>query len=536
MPERQYFIGKDQVTVEELPGVVAVELELSADETTAAQQRAAALQALGGEVSVSGSDEAREAFHRGGWVFVREPPGGVDAMPGGVRAVHTGPVFRDANGRTLVGSGRLAVKLDPDLDSNQAQALLNQQGLEVVRELRFAPNAYQIRVPAGTDFLAVAADLHGRDEFMYAEPEMIQHIGQRWRPNGPDYAEQWQWHNDGSTGGSKGADVAAESAWSTTRGRPVRIAVIDVAFDVNHPNLKPAIGAGTGYFRKQPAGNAVFFPGVNGFPVDKNGHGTFCAGMAAARADNNNTGGVGIANQAELMLVACLDDALGTQVTLARAVMYAADPSTENNAATSQDGAWVIACSLGPNDGIWTLESALKDALKFAVTRGRAPQGVPVFWAVANDPVPIATDKVCSNYAVIAVGRSNWFDSEDGSAYGPKLAFLAPGARVYSTTSSATGQRYAWNTGTSFAAPCAAGIAALALTRQPNLKWKEVRQVMRDTCVKVQKSKVSYGSNGHNIRYGYGRVSAAGAVKKASGRSAGRGSLKQPALKKSAKR
>ena len=68
-----------------------------------------------------------------------------------------------------------------------------------------------------------------------------------------------------------------------------------------------------------------------------NEHGTFCAGMVGAR-HNNNVGGCGAAPESELMLVACLTDQVGTQTTLARAVAYAADPSTEWRAPTRPTG------------------------------------------------------------------------------------------------------------------------------------------------------------------------------------------------------
>ncbi len=512
MPARQYFIRGKLVTVEEIPGVAAVKLELSDDADSAAREREDALRALGGEAPVEIPPTEREAFTRTGWVFVPPPaPESLD-RPGGVPASHVGPVFREPNGHILIGTDRLTVKLNPGLSSDEARALLRRQGLRVVRELRFATNAYEIRVPSG-DFLDLAVELQQRrDEYEYAEPEMIEHMGRRWKPKGREYWRQWHWKNDGSAGGVAGADVDAELAWDVKRGQGARIAVIDNGFDVKHPDLKAAIGAGSAYFRQQGA-NADFVTGLNGFPDDD--HGTFCAGMAAARG-NNASGGCGMANQAELMLIACLDDAIGTQATLARAVAYAADPTTEDATANSQDGAWVISCSVGPNNGVWTLQSVLENALEFVV-KSRGGLGVPMFWAVANNNVRLGTDEVCTDPRTIAVGRSNFADKEGGSAFGPELDFLAPGVWVFNTTSASSGRLYDYATGTSFAAPCAAGIAALVLQVQRGLSWQDVRQIMRDSCDKIGGSNVQYGPNGHNDRYGYGRVNAAKAINVASG-------------------
>ena len=164
--------------VDELPRVAAVKLQLSADPDTAAQQREAAIAALGGEVPVDATDADRDTFHRNRWVFVPPPAGVVTNLPGGAGVLHVGRVFLDSRRRLLVGSNRVAVKLQENLPTDEARAILSGTGLEVVRELRFATNAYQIRVPSERDFLEVAVELQHREhEFEYAEPEMIQYVG-----------------------------------------------------------------------------------------------------------------------------------------------------------------------------------------------------------------------------------------------------------------------------------------------------------------------------------------------------------------------
>ncbi|MFC7080511.1 S8 family serine peptidase [Halorussus caseinilyticus] len=179
---------------------------------------------------------------------------------------------------------------------------------------------------------------------------------------------------------------------------------------------------------------------------------------------------------------------------------------------TSADGADVISCSLGPNGANWQLQSVLETAIEFAQNDGRSGQGTPIFWAVSNGNFPVASDEVCSHPDTIAVGRSDRNDTEDGSAYGPELDFLAPGVNVYSTTS---GGGYGTSTGTSFAAPCAASVGSLVLGADATLSADQVRQTLRDTCEKV--GGVSYGSDGRHEKYGHGRVNAARAVERVSG-------------------
>ena len=284
----------------------------------------------------------------------------------------------------------------------------------------------------------------------------------------------------------------------------MRLALIDNGIEVAHDDLSAAIAATSGSFSMGGMGNTVFTQGTVGFP--NGNHGTFCAGMAAARA-NNGENGCGVANQADLVAIACLGDQVGTQATLARAISYAADPSQEIAGADPATGVDVISCSLGPNGADWDMTAIMQTAIDFAVTNGRGGLGTPIFWAVTNGNFQIQFDEVCSYANVIAVGRSTRNDLEDNCGFGPELQFLATGVDVSSTEQ---GNGFGPSTGTSFAAPVAAGVGALVLSVNGNLGWQQVRQVMRDTCDKI--GGVVYDANGHNDDYGFGRVNAAAAV------------------------
>jgi hypothetical protein len=301
--------------------------------------------------------------------------------------------------------------------------------------------------------------------------------------------------------------VRAETAWDLTRGSGIRVAVIDNGFDVEHPDLASGLDDATAYFDSESTGDTELKRDLSGFPDED--HGTFCAGMVGARADNSS-GGCGAAPESTLTLIACLPDQVGSQATLARAVAYASDPSQEP-AGAGLDGADIIVCSLGPNNSRWAITSVLDDALTFAATQGRGGKGIAIFWAVDNAPNPVANDEVCSHPKTVAVGRSTRFDRENGSAFGPELDLLAPGVDVFSTQS---GGDYGTSTGTSFAAPCTAGVAALVLAAKPEATADEVRQILSDTCDQI--GGVAY-SDGRHDKYGFGRVNAARAVDAALG-------------------
>ena len=208
------------------------------------------------------------------------------------------PVFRDGEqGRLLIGTPRLAVKFKSNVSEQDAKRRLAEARVTVLRELSFAKNLYQVEVAAGEDAIDVSVALQNDDAVEYAEPELIEHLPTRLRPSDPQYARQWQWNNDGSVGGTNKADVRAELAWDSGRGSGIRVAVIDNGFDIDHPDLASAIDPATAYFLRKPNGDAELKRTAAGFP-DSN-HGTFCAGMVGARADNA-AGGCGAAPEASL--------------------------------------------------------------------------------------------------------------------------------------------------------------------------------------------------------------------------------------------
>ncbi|UCE50008.1 MAG: S8 family serine peptidase, partial [Phycisphaerales bacterium] len=123
----------------------------------------------------------------------------------------------------------------------------------------------------------------------------------------------------------------------------------------------------------------------------------------------------------------------------------------------------------------------------------------------------------------IAVGASTNFDYRaDYSRYGTGIDFVAPGGGHFNqiVTTDRTGydgrdhgeyeDQGAYRTdarGTSLASPLAAGVAALMLSKNPELTAVQIRDIMRETCDKLDSASVPY-VDGRNQYYGYGRVNA----------------------------
>lgn len=509
--QREYFVRGQRKTVEVVDQVRAVKLATSA---AGVETRAAAsLGAVARAADVALPDDELQAFERAHWFFVQpaaELANGVQSRTRVANLDNQGQLVKRENGRAAIVTQRLNVQLKPEIEADEAERILSQHGLQLLTRLRFAPNLFEVDATAHDDSLAASVDLQNDARFILAEPSFIEHIPGRLTPADPRFADQWQWANTGQAGGTAGADVHVEEAWDHVLGTGIRVAVIDNGFNATHEDLQPGVVGVSGSFTGDTASSipAIFVQGTASIPTGN--HGTFCAGIVGAR-QGNARGGSGAAPRCEMMLIACLDDQVGSQTTLARAVAYAADPSTEVAGADPATGADILVSSLGPNGADWNLSETLDLALQFAAANGRGGRGLAIFWAASNgNNVNVLQDEVVSHADVIAVVRSTRMDLEDNAARGATVDLIAPGVDVVSTTGNGG---YGTGTGTSYAAPCAAGCAALALEANPDMTRNQLRQLMFDTADKI--GGVAYDAAGHNDDYGFGRVNAMSAVRRA---------------------
>ena len=506
---RDYYVRGQRKTVEEIDNVVAV--KVTAGERGLASVGAGSFGTVARVGEAGMPQDEMAAFAEARWQFVVPTDDirrALTASEPTENAEEAGKLVKRPNGRFGIVTRRLNVQLNPEIPAGEAERILAERGLQLLTTLRFAPNLFEVDTTAHADALEASVDLSKDPRFILAEPSIIEHMPGRFTPADPRFVDQWQWANTGANGGTAGADVSAEEAWDETRGAGIRVAVIDNGFNAAHEDLAAGVAGVSGSFRSNGANPPLFVQGTAGMPGSD--HGTFCAGMVGAR-HNNARGGCGAAPECQLMLIACLVDQVGTQTTLARAVAYAANPSTEVAGADPATGADILVSSLGPNGADWDLTATLQLAIEAAAANGRSGRGLAIFWAASNgNNVNVMLDEVVSHQDVIAVVRSTRMDLEDNAARGPEVELIAPGVDVFSTTGNGG---YGTNTGTSFAAPCAAGCAALALSVNPDLTRDELRQIMRDSSDKI--GGVAYDANGHNDDYGFGRVNAQRAVQMA---------------------
>jgi Subtilase family/Secretion system C-terminal sorting domain len=318
----------------------------------------------------------------------------------------------------------------------------------------------------------------------------------------PEYGNQWSLLNTGQHSGIVGADIRIEQAWQITKGDPnIKIAVLDNGVQLNHPDLQAnllpgfdAIGGGT-------AGGAT----------GAASHGTNCAGIIGAIADNN-IGIAGIAPNCKILPVRISE---GNNINIAAATAglnWAVD-----------NGASVISNSWG---GIRELASDLFEiAVNRATTIGRGGKGCLLFFATGNEDVGVSWPAILPN--VMSVGAINMFnqrksftssDNEQwGSNYGERVDYVAPSPKITTLTIN-SGVRNDFR-GTSAATPHAAGIAALLLSVNPNLTLAEARKLLDYSCNKVgaycydwTTAQPNRPNSGWNEQTGYGRLNAYNAV------------------------
>ena len=353
--------------------------------------------------------EQLAAFTRAGFDFFqasqRYLSGSLDDR---LRVGGSGSVTRimQSDSTLLLETQRLTVQFANKADLQTRQALERRFGLLHIRSIGKNKNnhVYALENGYATD---TCLQLMNEQAIGYAEPDFIEHIGKRASPSDPYFDRQW--HHQ---------VIETSAAWSIAdAGKGIRVAVVDNGFDVQHTDLS-LDGSTSGWFRpSSDLEDADFISGLRGMPSSD--HGTACAGMLGSPV--NGIGGVGIAHQASLSAVSCLGDQVGSQVTLARALLYALDPGLEDLQAPTNKGADIITCSLGPNGATWQMRLVLKEAINDVFDHGRGGLGTPLFWASTNGNYPIQYDEVCSHDHSIVVGRSTSNDTDDGSGYGPEL-------------------------------------------------------------------------------------------------------------------
>jgi subtilisin family serine protease len=337
--------------------------------------------------------------------------------------------------------------------------------------------------------------------------------------------------------------VEAPAAWDAGfDGSGVRVAVIDGGFHSAHQDLDGNLDV---------AASRSFTPGF-AFNQDVGTfwHGTHVAGIIAA--EDNALGTIGIAPKATIIGVKALHNDSGPFGAIIAAILYAATPLSEGGA-----GADIINMSLGAtfargggNTGAGRLVAALNKAVNFAgknalviSSAGNGALDLDHTDSVISVPAQSGSGIAVSatgpvGYAVgFPNGATNFRRPASYTNFGNSAIWVAApgGDSVFTPTSqlcsiprtdagsvtvpcfifdlvlstsrgpAASTTTYAFASGTSMAAPAAAGVAALIKQRFPNISVGALKN-------RLAQSADDEGANGHDPFYGRGFVNARRAV------------------------
>lgn len=249
--------------------------------------------------------------------------------------------------------------------------------------------------------------------------------------------------------------------WRYTKGKGVKIAIIDDGFNLQHQELR--------HISTQFAYDLETRMLTSSPRSQQDNHGTKVAGIIFSAHDQKGTNG--IAPQAELISLRHPDTWTSkTLLSFQLARLAMAD---------------VINCSwVSP----WLLQPVADVVNELAAT-GRNGKGIAVVFAAGNQGKEIKPDSTeASINGAIVVGACNHkFQPLRNSNYGQSVDLFAYGGRARTTLASGG---YGNFSGTSLAAAIVSGMAALLLAQFPDMTLKQLEQELK-LLSKVKNKKVN---------------------------------------------
>lgn len=310
--------------------------------------------------------------------------------------------------------------------------------------------------------------------------------------------------------------IRAPQVWSAgVTGAGILLANFDSGVNGSHPALA---GRWRGSYGVPASQCWLDLAGTTPAPTDAAGHGTQTMSILCGMTAGDT---LGVAWGARY-IAARLNLSSGVTLvsTALQAFQWAVEP--DGNPVTFDDVPRAISCSWGFESGT---APACYDALNSALEACEAA-GIAVFWAAGNEgdlgasTVRAPADHTSTEDNAFAVGAydytidSVWYKSSRGPSLctsDPELRIkpelVAPGRNV---RTAGLGTSYGYGTGTSYAAPHAAGTAALMLEVNPALSPDSLKKILLLTAVDM-------GAPGNDNDFGYGKLDAFCAVMAAAG-------------------
>lgn len=316
-------------------------------------------------------------------------------------------------------------------------------------------------------------------------------------PNDPMFAEQWNYH---APAGDNRSGVNAPQAWDLTRGAGVTVAVIDSGYRPHADLVSNILPSGYDFMSRNDNDST---PGRDSDAQDPYGldpnappafcerpclrphpylpwHGTHVAGIVAA-VGNNGLGVTGVAYQSKVLPVRVLGALGGELSDLVDSIRWTAGLQLPGHAPLDYPRAQVINLSLAS-----VFPEACPAALQDAINAAHA-RNVSIIVAAGNNSAPGSSyfPGNCNNVLpVTAVARSGAithysnFIGANGLAAPGGVGIDADGIKsTYNLGGSyPAADSYAFQSGTSMAAPHVAGVAALIKALRPTFTPNAIYQ------------------------------------------------------------
>ena len=268
--------------------------------------------------------------------------------------------------------------------------------------------------------------------------------------------------------------IGLPNAWNVTTGSDsVSVGIIDSGIATSHPDLDGRIDPDTTL--------STSFHSTGGYNIDSLGHRTTIAGVIAAQTDN----------EAGISGVCWNIDLVSLKVTNTTTVSISAIPLAIDYAREHKID--ILNCSLS-TDGLESPSLSEIEVLRTAIARYNGL----FICSAGNDSLNLDSTAVYppeyTNSNIIVVGSSTQFDTRaTHSNYGKTTVDLfAPGEGILTTAKCLTGcstcnsstPGYHSVSGTSFAAPYVAGVAALIKSKYPSLTASQIKERIMNSVTK----------------------------------------------------
>jgi subtilisin family serine protease len=227
---------------------------------------------------------------------------------------------------------------------------------------------------------------------------------------------------------------------------------------------------------------------------DKESHGTHVAGIVAASRDNGK-GVNGVAKNVKIMAVRVVPDGDEHDKDVALGIRYAVD-----------NGAKIINTSFGkghsPNKQ-WVYEAiqyAAKNDVLIVNAAGNDGKDIDIEKTYPNDAKDQKTE-ISDNVLTIGAMSLNYNENLPASFsnYGKiNVDVFAPGVDIYAPVPK---DEYVANSGTSMAAPSAAGVAALVRSYYPKLSASQVKHILMNSGLKIDFDVIKPGTQDEKVPF-----------------------------------